>query len=271
MKKNFSFIAGLPRSGSTLLSAILNQNPEIYSGPSSPMCGMMFNLEQSILASEQYSAFPKPEVLPATIFGVLENYYSDVELPHIIDKSRTWGMPEHLDVLKRNLPYEPRIILTVRSIPEILASFISLVNKNPDKPSFIDQEIQARQDFHFYKPTNDIRCDHLMRPKGVIDDGLYGIAYALLPENRKYFHIVEYNDLVSSPEETIEGIYKFLGLEAFEHDFNNIDQSLKEDDKVYGLDGMHDVRSSISSRSIDPEKILSPYVIQKYSNLEFWR
>jgi len=80
-------MSGLPRSGSTLISSILNQNSNIFSSPNSPICGMMFNLERSILASEQFNAYPKPSVLPKTIIGVLENYYSDINKPFIIDKS----------------------------------------------------------------------------------------------------------------------------------------------------------------------------------------
>ena len=40
-QKTYYFMAGLPRAGSTLLSAILNQNPRIYSGPSSPVTSIM--------------------------------------------------------------------------------------------------------------------------------------------------------------------------------------------------------------------------------------
>jgi len=269
--KQFYFMSGLPRSGSTLISSILNQNPELHSGSNSPMCGMMFNLERSILASEQYQAYPKPQVLPATVCGVLDNYYSDIKQDIIIDKSREWAIQEHFQVLLRNLPYDPRVILPVRNINDILASFINLVNKNPDTPSFIDQEIQERQEFNFYRPIDDIRCDHLMRPKGLIDNAMYGIAFAMLPENRQYFHLVEYENLLSNTKETIDGIYKFLGLDAFDHDFNNIVNTVPEDDKVYGLRGMHDVRSSISRRGIKTEQILSPYVLNKYAGQEFWR
>jgi sulfotransferase len=269
--KKFHFLSGLPRSGSTLLSSILNQNTELYSGPNSPMCGMMFNLERSILASEQYRSYPKPEVLPATVCGVLDNYYSDREENIIIDKSREWSIQEHFGVLLRNLPYDPKVILTVRDIKDILASFIYMVNENPQSPSFIDQEIQARQEFNFYRPIDDIRCDHLMRPKGLIDNALYGIAYAMLEENREYFHVVEYEDIMSNTEETLEGIYNFLGINYFKHDLSNIVNIAPEDDRVYGLKGMHDVRPSISRRGIKVEETLSPYVINKYSGLEFWR
>lgn len=267
----FHFLSGLPRSGSTLLSSILNQNPEIYSGPNSPMCGMMFNLERSILASEQYNAYPKPEVLPATIMGVLSSYYSDKLEPIIFDKSREWSIQEHFNVLLRNMNENPKVILTVRNITDILASFIYMIHQNPGTPSFIDNEIQARQEFNFYRPIDDIRCDHLMRPKGLIDNALYGIAFAMLEENREYFHIVEYEDLANNTHQTVKGIYEFLGLDAYNHDYSNIVNIAPEDDRVYGLKGLHDVRPEISRRQINKEEVLSPYVLNKYSGLEFWR
>jgi sulfotransferase len=271
MNKKYHFLAGLPRSGSTLISSILNQNPNIYASANSPMCGMMFNLERSLLASEQYRAFPKPNVMSKTVMNVIDGYYSDTEKTNIIDKSREWSIPEHFEVLKRNLSYEPKIIIPVRSITDILASFITLVNKNPGKPNFIDAEIEARQEFNFYRPANDIRCDHLMRPKGLIDNCLYGIAYALQPENKKYFHFVEYDNLLENPELEIDKIYDFYGIERFNHDCSNIVNNIKEDDNVYGLIGQHDVRSSISRRHIDKTKVLSDYVLNKYNGMEFWR
>jgi sulfotransferase len=269
--RQFYFMAGLPRSGSTLISSILNQNPDIHASANSPMCGMMFNLERSLLASEQYNAYPKPQVMAATISGVLENYYSDIKESIVIDKSREWSIQEHFGVLLRNLPYKPKVILPVRDITDILASFINLVNQNPNKPSFIDQEIQARQEFNFYRPIDDIRCDHLMRPKGLIDNALYGVAYAMLEENREYFHLVEYEDLITNTKSTIDGIYDFFAIEKFEHDFSNIKNTVKEDDTTYGLAGMHEVRSEISRRGINKNEILSPYTLNKYSNMEFWR
>jgi len=269
--KKFYFLSGLPRSGSTLISSILNQNDNIHSSPNSPMCGMIFNLERSIIASEQYNAYPKPSVLPQTVIGVLENYYSDINKPIIMDKSREWAIQEHFQVLLRNLPYTPKVILSVRNILDILASFINLVNENPNSASFIDKEIQARQEFNLYRQVNDIRCDHLMRPKGLIDNALYGIAYAALKENEEYFHFVEYEDLVRNPKETIDKVYEFLGVEKFNHDFDNIINTTPEDDGIYGLRGMHDVRKTINKRNINPQEILSPYILNKYSNLEFWR
>ena len=131
--------------------------------------------------------------------------------------------------------------------------------------------MQARQEFNFYRPVDDTRCDHLMRPKGLIDNCLYGIAFAMHPDNKKYFHFVEYDDLVASPEKEINKIYDFYGIERFTHDYSNISNNIKEDDSVYGLVGQHDVRSSISRRNINKQELLSEYVINKYTGQEFWK
>jgi sulfotransferase len=235
------------------------------------MCGMMFNLEQSIVASEQYRAYPKPEVLPATIMGVLDSYYSDRSEQVILDKSREWAMQEHFRVLLRNMSENPKVVLCVRDITDILASFVYMIHQNPQTTSFIDEEIQIRQEFNFYRPVDDIRCDHLMRPKGLIDNALYGIAFAMLEENREYFHLVEYEDLITDTNATLERLYSFLGLEPYEHDLENIVNTAQEDDRVYGIKGLHDVRSDISRRPINKHEILSPYVLNKYNGLEFWR
>lgn len=269
--RKYSFLSGLPRSGSTLLASILNQNPEIHSGANSPMCGMMWNLEQSIIASEQFNAYPKMHVLPGVVCGVLESFYSDRTEPMIIDKSREWAMPQHFELLKRNLPYEPRIIVCVRPIIEILASFINLVNNNSGNASFIDKEIEAHKQIHFYHHPHETRCDSLMRPGGPIDNALYGVAFASQPENKQYFHIVEYSDVVSNTKETIDGVYNFLGLEPFEHDYSNIENKFHERDETYGLYGMHDVRRRLSRSTVNVAEVLPPRVIQKYSNMEFWR
>jgi sulfotransferase len=270
-EKQYAFLSGLPRSGSTLLASILNQNPAIHSGANSPMCGMMWHLEQSIVATEQFNAYPKMHVVPPMVRGILEAFYADRTENLIIDKSREWSMPQNFELLKRVLPYEPKIILTVRSIVEILASFINLVHNNKGNVSFIDKEIEASQNFHFYRQPDETRCDSFMRPKGPIDNALYGLAFASQLENAKYFHFVEYDDLVSDTKKTIDGIYNFLGLELFEHNYSEIDNKFHERDETYGLYGMHDVRRRLSRSTVNPVEVLTPYTLQKYANMEFWR
>ena len=269
--KKYAFMAGLPRSGSTLLASILNQNPAVHSSPNSPMCGMMWHLEQSIVVSEPWTAYPKPHVLPGMVRGVLESFYSDTDCSLVIDKNREWSMPQNFELLQRNMPYEPRIIITVRSIIEVLASFINLVHQNEGRVSFIDKEIEAHKNIHFYKQPDETRCTSLMRPQGPIDNALYGIMFACQPENRRFFHFVEYDDLTQKTEETINGIYEFLGLEKFEHNYSSIENKFHENDAIYGLKGMHDVGQNIVRSKVDIAKVLPQSVLFQYANMEFWR
>jgi sulfotransferase len=88
---------------------------------------------------------------------------------------------------------------------------------------------------------------------------------------KRYAHIVEYQDIIRKPQETLDAIYNFLEIPTFKHDFDNIINSTHEDDSIYGLNGMHDVRKSISQRMIDPYAILPAATIRKYSNMEVWR
>jgi len=43
--KTLFFLSGLPRSGSTLLGSLLNQHPEIYATPTSPLADLLCLLD----------------------------------------------------------------------------------------------------------------------------------------------------------------------------------------------------------------------------------
>ena len=58
----FYFDCGLPRSGSTLLTALLNQNPKIHAGTLSPVFELMYYSRELLSKGEQAKAFPKPKI-----------------------------------------------------------------------------------------------------------------------------------------------------------------------------------------------------------------
>ena len=60
--KTFHFLSGLPRSGSTLITSLLNQNPQIHASTNSPVLDTIHYTEEYLLKnSEQYRAHPKPD------------------------------------------------------------------------------------------------------------------------------------------------------------------------------------------------------------------
>ena len=69
-------------------------------------------------------------------------------------------------------------------------------------------------------------------------------------------------------KETIEKIYSFCGWEHFDHDYNNIINKHPENDDVYNLVGMHDVRSTISKRSLTTQ--LSPAMLKRCRELDVY-
>ena len=50
--KSIYFLGGLPRSGNTLLSALLNQNPDIYVSPLSPLLNNLLTIEKNLNFNE---------------------------------------------------------------------------------------------------------------------------------------------------------------------------------------------------------------------------
>lgn len=270
MQKKYYFMAGLPRSGSTILSAILNQNPRFYSGPSSPVTGLMAMLEQQLSQDELFAAYPKPEQASMIISNIIHQYYFDVEKPVIFDKNRSWVNRIHY--IEGYLGITPKIICPVRNIDEILASFISMYRRNPyqvnGKINFMDDMLIKSN----ILLTDDNRCEFLVSESGILGQSYLGIRDVLMKGHEKYLHFVEYDDLVNSPEETMKGIYDFLDEEYYEHEFDNLVNVNKENDaSTYGLSDMHSIRKELKKTSSSPEEILSENILSKCKGLEFWR
>lgn len=270
MQKTYYFMAGLPRSGSTILSSILNQNPRFYSGPSSPVTGLMTMLEQQLAQDELFLAYPKPEQASMIISNIIHQYYYDVEKPVIFDKNRSWVNRIHY--IEGYLGITPKIICPVRNIDEILASFISMHRRNPyevnGKINFMD-EMLIKSNISL---TDDKRCEFLVSESGILGQSYLGIRNVLMKGQEKYLHFVEYDNLVNSPEETMKQIYEFLDEEYYEHEFNNLININNENDAAtYGLSDMHQVRKELKKTSLPPEEVLSESILSRCKGLEFWR
>lgn len=270
IEKKYYFMAGLPRSGSTLLSSILNQNPKFYSGPSSPVISTMLAIENNLSYDELYLAYPKPQQASQIISNVLPTFYSDINKPVIFDKNRSWvDRPQYISGY---FGIEPKILCPVRNIDEILTSFISMHRRNPykgnGKISFLD-EMLIKSNI----PLNDdSRCEFLASSMGILGQSYIGLKSIFEKGYEKIVHLIEYDDLINQPKETMQKIYNFLGEEYFEHDFKNIENLHRErDQEIYGFSDMHDVRKHIDKISDDPKKVLSERIIKQCKGAEFWR
>lgn len=270
MTKTFYFMAGLPRSGSSVLSAILNQNPRFYSGPSSPVITTMINLEQHFSNDELFLAHPKVEQAKEIISSIPTQFYSDRQEPVIFDKNRSWST--HIQYISGYFDTQPKIIYPVRDIAEILCSFISMLRRNPyeinGRINFIDEMLVKNN----IPLTDDNRCEFLASSNGILGQSVDSLRSCLIGNNDSALCLVEYNDLINHPQETMERIYDFLDEEPFEHTFSNLKNENRENDgQIYGFSDMHEVRSVLKSTSKDPKEVLSQNILGKCENAEFWR
>jgi len=260
MKKIY-FLSGLPRAGNTLLASILNQNKNISVTANSPVVEMFFCMENIKKTNEAFINFPDEKSINNVIKNIFQNYYRDWKSDYIIDRS-SWGTQENLDILKKYYNKDIKIIVLVRDVLEILASFVKWSSEN--KNTFLDQF-----------DTVEEKCNFLMRRGGQISLCLTSAFNLLLPENKKYSLLIEYDDLIGDTKNQIDSIYSFLGIESYSHDFKNLNQlklnGVKYDDLYLGKN-LHKVKErSVEKSRYRVEDYLSDSIIQKYSSLNFWK
>lgn len=243
----FIALSGLPRSGSTLLSSILSQNPNIHAEGNSALCQLMWDMQMSIVNNciEQLRASNRGQNAIDILKALPGLYYKNTNKPIVVDKCRSWTLPLNMEALKRYVTPMPRVIVLERPIIEIVKSFVNLRKENGWEGNLEEGLL-------------DEMSEPIMRSYA-------GVKWA--KENNQFnnFIFIQYDDLVNNTKETIDKIYKFCEIEPFEHDFNNIVNQHPEDDTVYNLIGQHDIRPTISKRQLDVE--LSQDMIAKCESL----
>ena len=228
--KKFAFMAGAPRSGSTLLSAILSQNPRIHSEGMSGVCQMMWDLHTGIneRCYEHLMGSNRETTGYEIVSAIPHMYYSNIEKPVVIDKCRTWTFAPNVNMIRTYITPDPKIIVLTRPFDEIVESFRNLYNAN-------GHEFPEKR---FLQPgTAPImhNLDGVRRAKESGDD---------------CFLFIDYHELIDDTDKSIEKIYDFIEEEYFDHDLENIVNQNPENDEFYGLIGMHEVRNKIGYREV---------------------
>jgi sulfotransferase len=128
MKHGIHFISGLPRSGSTLLSALLLQNPALHAGISSPVGSLLGAMLRDVSQDNESAVLMDDAQREILLRGVFEGYYHALqETRTIFDTNRGWTT--RLALLATLFP-EAKIICCVRHIPWIIDSVERLLRAN---------------------------------------------------------------------------------------------------------------------------------------------
>ena len=255
--KSYYFISGLPRSGSTLLSGILKQNPDFYADIASPVETLTEASIDTITGSKSNLTLTEDR-RKNLMYGIFDGYYKHIEKPVIFDSSREWT--KKTNFLKELFPHT-KILCPVRDIVSILNSFEMIFSKNPFHTKTLTE--------HRYSVFS--RCDEMMDRNGGIVSGpwiLLQEGYALNPE---MIMLIEYENLCKTPEKTIRKVYEFLEKPYYTHDFENVEYSNENFDRVCNLKDLHTVKRKVEYNP--PRCILPPEIVQKYTemNMEFWK
>lgn len=256
--RRFHFISGLPRSGSTLLSALLRQNPKFEAGMSGPVAGLLGTMLGEMSGRNEFSVFIDDAQRQRVLKGVVENYYADRPQEVIFDTSRAWCA--RMNVLAELFPAS-RVIACVRHMPWVIDSIERLIQKNTFQPSSI---------FNF-----TVGGTVYSRADGVAGgDGMVGYAYNALKEaffgpHAGKLMLVQYETLVTDPARALSAIYDFIGEPAFAHDFEHVEYDAEAFDKKAGTPGLHTVRPKVGA--IERKTILPPDVFKRFENDAFWR
>ena len=273
--KTVYFLAGLPRSGSTLLANILAQHPAMYVTPTSGIVDMLVNVRNHWNQNDAFRAMERKlseQVKGTVLRAMLQAYFSHVPEPVCIDKNRYWAeFLEMAEVLVGGREHV-KVIMTVRDLRDVLASFERLYRKTSALGQLPQESGMALK----FKTA-------LGRAEIFIDDGQpVGRAYNAIRDavTRGWLdcmHFVDYEDLTRKPKQTLAGIYQFLGQPPHEHDFTNVRQVTFEDDFAYGFKDLHVIRQQVEPQAPQWPSVYDDAVFQSkvWKNIEnvatFWK
>lgn len=225
LNKSMFFLSGLPRTGSTLLSSILCQNPNIYAGGTSPVCQLMWDMQVSCEGNSRQSilANKRIDLQDDLIKSIPYTYYKNINHKYIIDKNRGWTLPANLGLIKRYITSNPKIIVLTRDIDEIFNSYDNIRKANGHP-----------------KPLKSV----INKSNVFLINSFQGVEYAKNNNNGEFIFI-DYHDFISNPKDTMDSIYDFFEIKRYNHYFKNIFNPYPENDLVYGLMGLHDIKPNI--------------------------
>lgn len=256
--KTYHFLSGLPRSGSTVLASILNQNPEIYVTPTSPMLNVTVEMQKAWRADPAVKANYYEEQIINLTKTILPAFWEHRPESIIIDKNRGWAknMPNASTLFGEKI----KVISVERDLPSIMASWLTLIKKQEN--CFVDSILQQRG----YAVTDENRMGEMWF--NMVKDCMEGAAQ-IRKDALDQIIVVKYDDLMESPTVTMDRIEGFLELPVFKYDFNNIENDTVDDDlRAWGFDGLHTIRPKLEKVSKDPKEVLGTVLYNRFVEIE---
>nr|WP_272886246.1 sulfotransferase [Stutzerimonas kunmingensis] len=250
----------MPRSGSTLLAALLRQNPRFHAGMTSPVGALFSGMLNQFSAGSEFGPVITQEQRKRLLTGLFSNYYAEQTGKDIVfDTNRQWcaKLPALMDLFP-----QAKVIACVRNVAWVMDSLERLYRANPYENTKLFGDDVERNTVYSRVDTLAQRNRLVGFPWAALKDAYYG-------EHAKSLLLVEYDLLAATPEKVLRLIYDFLGEPWFEHDFEHIEYDAPEFDQALGLKGLHKVRPKVEVEA--RRTILPPDLFEQYAGLDFWR
>ncbi|MHC0061783.1 sulfotransferase family protein [Nostoc sp. UIC 10890] len=259
MSAKIHFISGLPRSGSTLLGALLRQNPRFHASMSSPVGSLVNRMLEAMSEDNEFSVFITPEQKRALTLNIFSTFYqSQADKQVIFDTNRLWC--SKLSLIHELFPGS-KVICCVRNVAWIMDSIERLVRKNSFDVSRLFNNSTERA-------TVYTRTEALSQGGRLVGFAYNALKEAFYSEYSSRLLLVDYDLLAQKPDKVLHLIYQFLEAEPFDHDFENVQYDAPEFDNRLNLKGLHTVRSKVELQ--ERQTILPPDLFTQFNQLSFW-
>ena len=256
--KKLFFLVAMPRSGNTLFTSIMNQNPNLVCTANSITLEIMkdlFLLKQT----DVFQNYPDHQSLDNVLDSVYVNYYKDWPQKYIIDRGPVMTKG-NFALMQKHFKKPFKCVVLIRDLMDVLASYMKWYTENSD--AFVNR---------YGCKDDDEKLSKIMNSKGAVAKDLEAIKNAFnYPE---ICHFIKYNDLVQNPEKEIRKVYNFFQIPYYSgHYFENLKQisinGLEYNDGIVGKN-MHTIRSEIKKEYNPYIEKIPQRIKDKYGHIKF--
>ena len=262
--RRFAYLAGLPRTGSTVLGTLLSQHPNVYSSRTSCLRDMMNQVKGFSLGESPYYNVKDPKSpCWAIMRGMLYGAYEGVSEEIVLEKDRGWSAS--VSLAETLTGERPKILSPVRRVSEIISSFV-LISQQIGKQSKIEDELRLAN-----RKSNPWALSRIIWERYVYAN--WRVFKTGYENDSDCFLLLDYDDIVAKPRETLGLVCTYLDIEPWAPATTGLVNPSHENDAVYGLKGLHTVRSDLKRVSPPPEVVLGKECCEWWDSqgLEFWK
>ena len=260
MNKKYNFISSLPRSGTSLLTCILNQNPKMTMGLYDPLYHSVTGIMEAYdtLQFRNYYSNQEKTIILRSFF---DSFYRDSN-EICFNNSKEWAASTAL--LKDLFP-NFKMIVCVRNFEDIMNSFEYYYSNSP-YVSYSQYKNIGRT------KTVYERCDLLMgkNEPGYLSQAMKCIKQAMYSNHNDNICYIKYDSLVSNTKSVLSKLYDFFEEPYFEHNLEYIEGNIFDKyDAAIASPGLHKVKSKIETTK--KKNLLPPELYNTYSKMSFWK